>query len=138
VSCETEMQRLMKTFETKADPSSLPPAKDSVRKCKVMNPAQALALRGEAFRIFGVDFTTIPGISVLHVQAIIAELGPHLSKFRSAAAFSSWMGLCPDNDISGGKVLWSGTRKVKKRIALTLRNGRPASTAEPVGLGRVL
>jgi len=31
------------------------------------------------------------------------------------------MGLCPDNDISGGKVLWSGTRKVKNRIALTLR-----------------
>jgi transposase len=31
------------------------------------------------------------------------------------------MGLCPDNDISGGRVLWSGTRKVKNRIALTLR-----------------
>jgi len=31
------------------------------------------------------------------------------------------MGLCPDNDISGGKVLWSGTRKVKNRIAVALR-----------------
>lgn len=31
------------------------------------------------------------------------------------------MGLCPDNDISGGKVLWTGTRKVKNRIAVTLR-----------------
>jgi hypothetical protein len=31
------------------------------------------------------------------------------------------MGLCPDNDISGRKILWSGTRKVKNRIALTLR-----------------
>jgi transposase len=48
-------------------------------------------------------------------------LGGDVSKFRSAGAFSSWMGLCPDNDISGGKVLWSGTRKVKNRIALTLR-----------------
>jgi transposase len=121
VACEAEMHRLMKGFETKADPSSLPTPKDSVKKCKVMVPAKALALREESYRIVGVDLTTIPGISVLHVQTILAELGSDLSKFRSASAFSSWMGLCPDNDVSGGKVLWSGTRKVKNRIALTLR-----------------
>jgi transposase len=122
VACEEEMQALMKNLETKADPATrLPVAKDSVKKCKVMAPARAVALREEAYRILGVDLTTIPGISVLHVQTILAELGGDVSKFRSAGAFSSWMGLCPDNDISGGKVLWSGTRKVKNRIALTLR-----------------
>ena len=121
-TCEQEMQRLMKDLETNADPTvSLAVAKDSVRKCKVMLPAKALALREEAFRILGVDLTAIPGISVLHVQTILAELGGDVSKFRSASAFSSWMGLCPDNDISGGKVLWTGTRKVKNRVALTLR-----------------
>jgi transposase len=122
VDCETETQRLMKLLETKADLSiPLPVAKDSVKKCKVMKPVKALALREEAYRILGVDLTTIPGISVLHVQTILAELGPDFSKFRSSGAFSSWMGLCPDNDISGGKVLWSGTRKVKNRVAVTLR-----------------
>jgi transposase len=115
------MQQRRKNLESKADPASLPPAKDSVKKCKVMPPAKALALREEAYRILGVDLTTIPGISVLQVQTILAELGSDVSKFRSAGAFSSWMGLCPDNDISGGKVLWSGTRKVKNRVALTLR-----------------
>jgi transposase len=120
-ACEEEMQRLMKGLETKADSAILPPAKDSVKKCKVMPPARAMALREEAYRILGVDLTTIPGISVLHVQCILAELGGDVSKFRSAGAFSSWMGLCPDNDISGGKVLWSGTRKVKNRIAAALR-----------------
>ena len=120
-ACEEEMQQLMKGLVTKADPAVLPTAKDSVKKCKVMPPARAMALREEAYRILGVDLTTIPGISVLHVQCILAELGGDVSKFRSAGAFSSWMGLCPDNDISGGKVLWSGTRKVKNRIAVTLR-----------------
>jgi transposase len=120
--CEAEMHSLMKGLETKADLSiPLPTAKDSVKKCKVMNPAKALALREEAYRVLGVDLTTIPGVSVLHVQTMLAELGSGFSKFRSAAAFSSWMGLCPDNDISGGRVLWSGTRKVKNRIAVTLR-----------------
>ncbi len=120
--CEEEMRRLMKTLETRADlRMSLPVAKDSVKKCKVMTPAKALELREEAYRVLGVDLTTIPGISVLHVQAILAELGRDVSKFRSAGAFSSWMGLCPDNDISGGKVLWTGTRKIKNRVAVTLR-----------------
>ena len=121
-ACEEEIQRLMKGLETKADPAvSLPPAKDSVKKCKVMVPAKAMALREEAYRILAVDLTTIPGISVLHVQTILAELGGDVSRFRSAGAFSSWMGLCPDNDISGGKVLWTGTRKVNNRVAVTLR-----------------
>ncbi len=36
-ACEEEMHVLMKSLETKADPTApLPPAKDSVRKCKVM------------------------------------------------------------------------------------------------------
>jgi transposase len=121
IDCEAEMQRLMGGLETNAGPSELPVAKDSVKKCKVMKPAKALALREETYRILGVDLTTIPGISVLHVLTILAELGSGISKFRGAGAFSSWMGLCPDNDISGGKVLWSGTRKVKNRIAVTLR-----------------
>jgi transposase len=121
-ACEEEMQRFMKGMEASVTSSvGLPAAKDSVRKCKVMVPAKALALREQAYRILGVDLTTIPGISVLHVQTILAELGDGISKFRSAGAFSSWMGLCPDNDISGGKVLWAGTRKVKNRVAVTLR-----------------
>jgi transposase len=133
------MQRLMKGLETKADQAmSLPAAKDSVKKCKVMVPAKAMALREEAYRILGVDLTTIPGISVLHVQTILAELGGDVSKFRSAGAFSSWMGLCPDNDISGGKVLWTGTRKVKNRVAVTLRMAAQSLQKESVSSGRVL
>lgn len=113
---------MMKFLETKSDSSKpLPVAKDSIRKCKVMKPERAVALHEEAYRILGVDLTTIPGISVLHVQAILSELGPDLTKFRSSAAFSSWMGLCPDNDISGGRILSSSTGKVKNRIAHTLR-----------------
>lgn len=66
----------MKGLKTKADQAvSLPAAKDSVKKCKVMVPAKAMALREEAYRILGVDLTAIPGISVLHVQTILAELG---------------------------------------------------------------
>ena len=135
IECEAEIERFMQKLEGTADPSSLPPAKDSVKKCKVMNPAKALSLRNEGYRIFGVDLTTIPGISVLHVQTLVVELGPDLSKFRSPAAFSSWMGLCPDNKISGGKILSSGTRKIKNRIAKTLRMAAQSLLNSKTSLG---
>jgi transposase len=68
-----------------------------------------------------VDLTKIPGIRAGIAQMLFGEIGPDFTKFRSASAFASWMGLCPDNDISGGKVLWVGTRKVKCRAATSLR-----------------
>jgi transposase len=48
-------------------------------------------------------------------------VGRDLSGFRSAAAFASWLGLCPDNRVSGGKVLSSRTRPVNHRLAHALR-----------------
>jgi transposase len=44
-----------------------------------------------------------------------------MSKWRSAKAFCSWLGLCPGNKISGGKVLDSRTRQVVNRVADALR-----------------
>ena len=55
---------------------------------------------------------------------LISELGTaqHLrAKFRSAEAFASWLGLCPDNRVSGGRILKAGTRKVANRISTILR-----------------
>jgi len=78
-------------------------------------------LRSELKRAFGIDLTMIPGIRTGIAQTLFGEVGPDFTKFRSASAFASWMGLCPDNDISGGKVLWAGTRKVNCRAATALR-----------------
>src|SRR5882724_6296625 len=44
-----------------------------------------------------------------------------MSKWRNAKAFCSWLGLCPGNKISGGKVLDRRTCKVINRVATTLR-----------------
>ena len=44
-----------------------------------------------------------------------------MSKWPSAAHFVSWLGLCLDNDISGGKVLWRGSRRTKNRAGTLFR-----------------
>jgi Transposase IS116/IS110/IS902 family len=65
---------------------------------------------------------SIPLFQILEERGFeVGEIGPDFSKFRSASAFASWMDLCPDNEISGGKVLWAGTRKVNCRAATALR-----------------
>ena len=69
-------------------------------------------------RIFGAALTAIPGISVLTAHTIMCEIGADIPKFRSAATFASWLGLCPPNTISGGMVLSVKTRRVKNRPAV--------------------
>ena len=80
-------------------------------------------LRGELYRIFGVDLTDVPGISSVTAQTILCEVGTDLTRFRNASAFASWLGLCPERQISGGKVLYTKSRRVKSRLAIALRIG---------------
>ena len=56
---------------------------------------------------------------MLNVLLIVSKIGVDMSKWRSPKAFSSWLGLCPGNKISGGKVLDS--RQVVNRVADALR-----------------
>src|SRR5436309_14910935 len=60
---------------------------------------------------------------------------PDLSRFPTAAAFSSWMGLCPDNNVSGGKILRAGTRRVKNRLAGALRMAAQSLQGSQSALG---
>lgn len=119
--CDREIQGRLETLPSKTgtEQRPLPPAKSSAKKRKRNEPD--FDLRDQHYRILGVDLTAVPGMSSLLIHTILAEVGPDLSKFRNASAFASWLGLCPDNDISGGKVLWAGTRKVNNRAAKAFR-----------------
>src|SRR5262249_10602512 len=83
-------------------------------------------LRAELQRVCGVDLTQIVGLNVLGVLILIAEIGLDMSRWRNARAFSSWLGLCPGNKISGGRILSSRTVHVVNRVATLLRTVAPA------------
>jgi transposase len=72
-------------------------------------------------RICGVDLTQVMGLNLLSVLMLLGEIGVDMSRWRSAQAFCSWLGLCPGTRISGGKVLSRRTRKVTNRAATILR-----------------
>ena len=78
-------------------------------------------LRSQLFRVTGIDLTRIDGIDVQTTQTVISEVGTDMSRWKSEKHFASFLGLCPDNRISGGKVLKRGTRRVVNRAATALR-----------------
>jgi transposase len=119
-ACDQEVQTLLGRFSSTVDPAThpLPPATKPSRR-----PARETSfdLRTELYRILGTDLTQVPGLQTPSVFTLFAELGAALSVFPAGGHFASWLGLCPDNRISGGKVLSVKTRHVKHRVAQALR-----------------
>jgi transposase len=64
----------------------------------------------EPFRGFRDLICTIPGISTLTADVIVAETGADMSRFPTAKHLASWAGTTPGNNESAGKVKSSRTR----------------------------
>jgi transposase len=119
-ACDREIAQSLEEFESKLDPPVDPPSpSNDGSKPKASEPS--FDLQTHLHQIFGVDLTQIPGINVLTAQTLLGEIGPDFSRFPSGPEFASWLGLCSDNRVSGGKVLSVKTRKVKNRAATALR-----------------
>ena len=119
-ACDEEIERQMQALPGNLANDQKPLSKPKDRHKPRRNELR-FDLRGHLYRIFGVDLTEVPGISGLTAYSLLTEVGSDLSKFPNGAAFASWLGLCPDNRISGGKILSVATRKVKNRVAIALR-----------------
>src|SRR5690606_10080599 len=74
------------------------------KRTKPRRHAPAFDLAAELKRILGVDLTLIDGIDVMTAQTVASEVGPDVGPWKTEGHFASWLGLCPDNRISGGTV----------------------------------
>jgi transposase len=116
--CDAEICKEMQTLETRATA----PAAALKRKPRSKHNPLPFDSQAELYRIMGVDLTRIDGLYESTAQLIISELGLDIcQKWPTEAQFTSWLGRCPNNEISGGKVLQRGTRKVVNRVANALR-----------------
>jgi transposase len=116
--CDHCIERQLAEFETRAQ---LPNAGQN--------------LQSQLHRVCGVDLTKIPGIKEQAAQIIISELGLDMSPWNTEKQFSSFLGLCPNNLITGGKILRRTTRKVYNRAADTLRLCAQSLTHSKSALG---
>lgn len=120
---DAEIEKHLRAMPRSANAQPKRPSGTKKRIYQRAGNEPAFDLKSELYRIAGVDLTDVPGLSTLTAHTIIMEIGPDVSRFRNASAFASWLGLCPEKKVSGGKVLHSQTRHVKNRAAIALRLG---------------
>ena len=115
LECDVEINGLINALSDQNENQPLPPL--TKKGSNAVNEPQ----REQLFAKLGVDLTAVEGVGIKTAQVFLSEVGPDVSSFRSAGHFASWLGLCPDNRISGGRQLSSSTRSVKSRLSNALR-----------------
>jgi transposase len=119
-ACDRKLQEQLQGIESKVDLETQPLGPRPSGKRPRGNTPQ-FDLRTELYRISGVDWTQVDGLDVLTAQTVIAEVGVDLRAFPSEKHFTNWLGLCPRNESSGGKVLNRRTPKVVNRAKTAFR-----------------
>lgn len=120
-ACDEQIVREIANLPAKVDPAIKPlPARKEGRS-RSFDTMAGVDMRPRLYEKFGVDLTAIEGVGVLTGMVLLTEVGPDLSRFPTEKHFCSWLGLCPDNRISGGRVLSSRTRRVVNRASDALR-----------------
>lgn len=114
--------------EIEAYYASLPPAPPGehsappdARKQKPRKNQAHFDLATSLYRTVGVDLTAIDGVDALTIQTVLAEVGLDMHRWPTVKHFTSWLGLSPHNEISGGKVLRTRTKRTSNRATTALR-----------------
>ena len=117
--CDQHIEAYLATLDSKVEDKALPPSRARRRKPQGNTPH--FDLRSHLYRISGVDFTQIDGLDALSVYNLLSEVGLDPRAFPTVKHFTSWLALCPNNRVTGGRVKSSTTRKAKNRAAGTFR-----------------
>ena len=119
--CDQRLQQYLQQREDRSAGANLPEEKrkERLRKKKKGNAPQ-FDLRTELFRTTGTDLTQIDGIDVMTATTILSEAGWDMSKWKTEHHFVSWLRLCPDNKISGDKVIGKGRLPTNNRVTTAL------------------
>jgi transposase len=119
--CDGRLQQYLKQTEDRSAGTSLPEEQRKGRLRKKKENKPQFDLRAELFRMTGTDLTQIDGIDVRTAATVISEAGWDMSKWRTEDHFVSWLRLCPDNKISGDKVIGKGRLTTNNRLTVALK-----------------
>ena len=135
---DAEMEAMYVQLQPPSDPGqaggTTPPNPHKPAKRSSKNQP-AYDLTTALYRMAGVDLTQIDGINALTAQTILTEVGLDMSKWPTDKHFASWLGLCPNNKVTGGKVKRRHTRQTDNRAAAALRIAAQSLARSHCGLG---
>ena len=118
MACDAQIATHLATFPDQSGGQPLP---SKPRKSKRKANAPRFEVRTPLYRMAGVDLTALEGIEEETALIILSEIGTDMSRWPSVKHFCSWLGLCPQHKVSGGKVLSRRVRPGANRVAVALR-----------------
>lgn len=119
--CDVRLEEYLKTREDRSGGANLPEEKRKERRRKKRGNAPRFDLREALFRMSGTDLTQIDGIDTITAITVLSEAGYDMSKWATEHHFVSWLRLCPDNRISGDKVIGKGRLPTNNRLTVAFR-----------------
>ena len=117
--CEKEIEKCLQKIAAVNNEGIIEPIAPPLRKSgkvskkKKTKNQPPFNVKGYLQKIHGVDVAAIYGISEGTALEILAETGTDLSKWKNEDHFVSWLNLCPNNKITGGKLISSMVIKRK-------------------------
>jgi len=120
-ACDQQLQQYVQGREDRSQGASLPEERRKTRLRKKKGNAPQFDLRAELFRMTGTDLTQVDGIDVMTATTILSEAGGDMSKWETENHFVSWLRLCPNNRISGEKVVGKGRLPTSNRASIAFR-----------------
>ena len=132
--CDLEIEAQLERFEDRSD--GQPPAPNG--KKRNQKNAPRFDVQNQLYRMTGVDLTRIDGVDAYTALKVVSEVGTDMTKWPTAKHFASWLGLSPNNRITGGKVMSSKTKASANRAAAALRLAANALHRSGSALGAFL
>ena len=121
-ACDQQIQQHLQELDSKTNPDQNPlPASRRQRRVSKKRNEIRFDCRREAYRIAGVDLTSIDAIDESTALLVLSEIGTDMTPWKTEKHFASWLNLSPNHQISGGKILGRKTRKQKNRLRDALR-----------------
>ena len=121
VACDRQLEQYLQQREDRSQGAALPEEKRKGRLKKKRANKPQFDLREGLFRMTGTDLTRMDGIDVITATTVISEAGYDMSKWENENHFVSWLRLCPDNRISGNKIIGKGRLPTNNPISIALK-----------------
>jgi len=133
-ACDAEVEALLNELAAKAaTPTDPMPAPRTKRKPR--DNAPVFDVRSVLYQLIGVDLTQIDAIGPHTALKLVSEIGADMSRWPSEKHFVSWLGLSPNNRISGGRLISSRTTPSPNRAATLFRLSAMALGRTDTALG---
>ena len=121
VECDRQLDQYLQKMEDRSKGATLPEEKRKDRLKKRKGNEPQFDLQKQLFRMSGTDLTQIDGIDVMTAATILSEAGWDMIKWKDEDHFVSWLGLSPDNRISGDRIIGKGRLPTTNRVTVALK-----------------